>query len=349
MGIKRIVDTSFWTDGKVDDFSPEDKYFMLYLLTNPFSTQLGIYEISIKQVAFQMGYAVDAVKVLIDRFENKYGMIIFSPATNEIAIKNFLRHSIIKGGAPVRDCLIKEIKKVKNKELIARVFAHIKDSDSLNETVKKIISEYEEKNGTLYYSNEKQNDNENDNEVSYHDTGNESLNDSSEETPDTKPKKKKTKAEEEAEALLLTVCALLGKHGYSLFTEGTPELQNAIISFAEFRKDIKKPMTDRAIDLLIRKLKSMTKDIREQTEIINQSIVNGWQGIFPLKDKQYGRKEIVPGWMNGRRELDEDEKASIQRMMSGETLAAVTAKHTISNNPELADRAEKLKQRLGSA
>ena len=172
MGIKRIVDTSFWTDGKVDEFSPEDKYFMLYLLTNPFSTQLGIYEISIKQVAFHLGYSVDTVKVLLDRFEKKYEIIVFSPSTNEIAIKNFLRHSIIKGGAPVRDCLIKEIKKVKDKDLIACVFSHIKESESLNETVRNIIAEYEEKNGTLYYSNEKQNDNENDNEndVSYHDS-----------------------------------------------------------------------------------------------------------------------------------------------------------------------------------
>lgn len=177
MGIKRIVDTSFWTDGKVDDFSPEDKYFMLYLLTNPFSTQLGIYEISIKQVAFQMGYSMDAVKVLIDRFEDKYGVILFSPKTNEIAIKNFLRHSIIKGGAPVRDCLIKEMRKVKNTELISHVFAHIKGSESLNETVKRIIAEYEEKNGVLSYTNEKDNDNENDNEneVSSPDTGNDSF------------------------------------------------------------------------------------------------------------------------------------------------------------------------------
>lgn len=182
MGIKRIVDTSFWTDGKVDEFSPEDKYFMLYLLTNPFSTQLGIYEISIKQVAFQLGYSMDSVRVLIDRFENKYGMIFFSPSTNEIAIKNFLRHSIMKGGAPVRDCLIKEMKAVKNKELIARVFAHIKGYERLNETIKNIIAEYEEKNGTLHYSNEKQNDNENDNdnenEVSSPESCNDSLNDS---------------------------------------------------------------------------------------------------------------------------------------------------------------------------
>ena len=181
MGIKRIVDTSFWTDGKVDEFTPEDKYFMLYLLTNPFSAQLGIYEISIKQVAFQLGYSMDSVRNLIDRFENKYKMIIFSKSTNEIAIKNFLRHSIIKGGAPVRDCLIKEMKAVKNKELIAKVFSHIKESEDLNETVKNIINEYEEKNGTLYYSNENkndngnENDNDNDNDVSYHDSYNDSF------------------------------------------------------------------------------------------------------------------------------------------------------------------------------
>lgn len=168
--VKRVVSTSFWTDNKVDDFTPEDKYFMLYLLTNPFTSQLGIYEISIKQAAFQLGYSVDAVKSLIDRFENKYGVIVFSKETNEIAIKNFLRHSIIKGGAPVRDCLIKEMKSVKKKDLIATVFSHIKGDEELNETVKSLIAEYEEKNGVLLYCNEKQNENENDNEESYHES-----------------------------------------------------------------------------------------------------------------------------------------------------------------------------------
>ena len=196
MGIKRVVDTSFWTDGKVDEFSPEDKYFMLYLLTNPFSTQLGIYEISIKQAAFQMGYSVEAVKVLIDRFQSKYGVILFSESTNEIAIKNFLRHSIIKGGAPVRDCLVKEIKKVKNRALLASVFAHVKQYDGVNETVANIIAEYEEKNGDLNYCNEKknenanENENENDNEVS----SPVSSNDTSDDTLD-KEKHKETIAE----------------------------------------------------------------------------------------------------------------------------------------------------------
>jgi hypothetical protein len=52
----------------------------------------------------------------------------------------------------------------------------------------------------------------------------------------------------------------------------------------EFRKSIKKPMTDHAVALLITKLNGMTSYIPEQIEIINQSIVNGWQGVFPLKD-----------------------------------------------------------------
>lgn len=174
MGIKRIIDTSFWNDVKVEYFSPEDKYFMLYLLSNPFTTQLGIYEFRIRQAAFQLGYSEEAVKVLLDRFEKKYGIILYSQETDEIALLNFLRHSIIKGGAPVRDLLIKEIKQVKNKELISTVFSHIKRYDNLNATVNNIIAEYESQNGELHYCNEKNNDNQidndNDNDVSYYDT-----------------------------------------------------------------------------------------------------------------------------------------------------------------------------------
>lgn len=64
------------------------------------------------------------------------------------------------------------------------------------------------------------------------------------------------------------------------------ELNQAILSFIEFRKSIKKPMTDRAVELLIGKLNGMSESIPEQIEILNQSIMNGWQGVFPLKDKQ---------------------------------------------------------------
>jgi len=177
--VKRPVSTKFWTDGNVDDFSPEDKYFMLYLLTNPFSKQLGIYEISIKQASFQMGYSEDAFKVLLDRFENKYKMILYSKETKEVAILNFLCHSVVSGGKPVEDCIKQDMARVKNKKLIQLVFSHVRrrsNWDDLNATVKKIVNEYLNENEI---DNDDDNDNDNDNDSTHDDSTNESSNESS--------------------------------------------------------------------------------------------------------------------------------------------------------------------------
>ena len=212
MGIKRVVDTDFWTDKKVMDmFTPEDKLFFVYLLTNPHTTQLGIYAVNPKYIALETGYNGDSIKVLLDRFENQYGIIKYSEATQEIAVKNFLKHSIVKGGAPVRDCLIRELKAVKNKDLIKFVFAHIKQYEHINKTVREIISEYEELNGEIVYcydkrknaekeNNEKDNVNdnvnENENDVSLHDSSNDTL------PPLSKPKNVRHKYGEYKNVLL---------------------------------------------------------------------------------------------------------------------------------------------------
>ena len=62
----------------------------------------------------------------------------------------------------------------------------------------------------------------------------------------------------------------------------SPELEDALNAFAEHRKKLKKPMTDRAKELMLSKLSKMARTEQEQIAILNQSIVNGWQGIFPL-------------------------------------------------------------------
>ena len=155
MAISRVVSTDFWNDSKVlDEFSAEDRYFMLYLLTNPRTTQLGIYELSLSKASNELGYSVDVIKVLLDRFEKKYDLIKYNKTTGEVAIKNFLRHSIIKGGKPVMDCLLKEEKKVKDKSLLQYIFNNLSNyEDSLNITVKEFMS-----------SIQMNNDNDNDNE-----------------------------------------------------------------------------------------------------------------------------------------------------------------------------------------
>ena len=183
--VKRVVSTSLWTDGKMDDFSPEDKYFLLYLLTNPFVRQLGIYEISIKQASFQLGYTVDTFNVLLDRFENKYNMIVFSKETSEVAILNFLCHSVISGGKPVEDCIKQDMQRVKNRRLLDIVFARLRDRDErrgdLNITVRKIVADFFRDND---------NDNDNDNDSTQGVTGDESPPESSTKKP-KKPVKHK--------------------------------------------------------------------------------------------------------------------------------------------------------------
>jgi hypothetical protein len=69
-------------------------------------------------------------------------------------------------------------------------------------------------------------------------------------------------------------------------------LNQAIIDFVEFRKSIKKPMTDKAVLLLLGNLNKLSADLNEQIEILNQSIVNGWQGVFALKNDFNTNKSI---------------------------------------------------------
>ena len=68
-------------------------------------------------------------------------------------------------------------------------------------------------------------------------------------------------------------------------------LDEAFRGYVTMRKQIKKPMTERVIQLVISKLKEMAKlpfsdsmDSDTAIDILNQSIMNSWQGLFPLKN-----------------------------------------------------------------
>lgn len=55
------------------------------------------------------------------------------------------------------------------------------------------------------------------------------------------------------------------------------------MDFVAMRKMIKKPMTNRGLELLIKHLQEMSKNENEQIEILEQSIMNNWQGLYELK------------------------------------------------------------------
>ena len=77
----------------MDDFSPEDKYFMLYCLTNPHTNIIGCYEISMKQMAAELGYSVDSVMSLIKRFKEHHGVIDYDGETKELYVKNWHKYN----------------------------------------------------------------------------------------------------------------------------------------------------------------------------------------------------------------------------------------------------------------
>tara|TARA_R100001086_G_scaffold199785_1_gene115964 strand:- start:1263 stop:2099 length:837 start_codon:yes stop_codon:yes gene_type:complete len=115
----RQLHTSFWNDPLVLDLTPEQKYFYIYLLTNPKVLQCGIYEISIRQISYETGYDQNAVLSLLAHFES-INKIKHSKKTNEIAIINFLKYNY-SNSPTVKKCIEKDFESVKNKDLISYV------------------------------------------------------------------------------------------------------------------------------------------------------------------------------------------------------------------------------------
>lgn len=275
--VKRLISTGFWNDDKVlNDFSPEDKYFLLYLLSNPYTTQLGVYHLPLKKASLELGYTLDAVKTLIDRFEKKYKIIRFNKETSEVAIKNYLRHSIVRGGKPVMDCLEKDLKGVKDLSLVAYVFNNaLTEVKDINDTVLEFINKHLEIKEKYIYIND--NDNERYVDESWYESSEKPKNQS-------KPK--------------------------IVYFPNDEQLNKAFEDFVENRKKIKKPMTDRAIELAIKKLNDLSAgDGDLAIKIIEQSIMSGYLGLFPLKEeKQQDRKAKTHNFNERKYDFAELEK-----------------------------------------
>ena len=68
------------------------------------------------------------------------------------------------------------------------------------------------------------------------------------------------------------------------------ELIEALEGFIEMRKTKKAPLTERALRLNLSKLDKIGNNDVEKIEIVNESVMRGWLGFFPLKQevKQHG-------------------------------------------------------------
>lgn len=144
----RMVRTDFWKNPIVlEEMTPEDKYFYLYLLTNSNTTQIGIYKITKKQIAFDLGYSIEGVHSLMERFIHHHKVIRYNPETRELAIRNWGKDNLHKAGKPVMDCIFSELKEVEDTSLIQYVSEPIQKQEirslyiSFCEQVKMVIDQ----------------------------------------------------------------------------------------------------------------------------------------------------------------------------------------------------------------
>lgn len=63
-------------------------------------------------------------------------------------------------------------------------------------------------------------------------------------------------------------------------------LYRVLGDYIQMRTAIRKPLTNRALELVFKKLDELARTDAEKIAILNQSIMNSWQGLFPLKSNQ---------------------------------------------------------------
>ena len=185
MAIYRHVHVDFWKDPKVlEELTPEEKLFFLYLLTNQNTTQIGVYKITKKQIAFELGFSTEVINSLMDRFINNYKRIKYNNETREIAIKNWGKYNLNELGRPMLDCVKSELKTIDDKSLLE----FIKPSISKEE----IISLFDE---IIYFDKNYDTCNDTYN-VTYDDTYNDRYDDTYNDTCTYRGQNKKEKEKE---------------------------------------------------------------------------------------------------------------------------------------------------------
>lgn len=75
---------------------------------------------------------------------------------------------------------------------------------------------------------------------------------------------------------------------FAAFAAGDGDLLAVLKDFEKMRKSIRKPMTDRAKQLLVTKLKNEFPP-EQWKSVLEQSIVKCWQDVYPLKEHEQQR------------------------------------------------------------
>jgi len=122
------------------------------------------------------------------------------------------------------------------------------------------------------------------------------------ENKDIKEKYKKENHSAEADSTIFTKQEMLLL--FQKYSLGDSKLYKTLIEFNTMRNKIRKPMTKRAVELLLDKLTKLSKEKNiPPTEFLNQSILNSWSNIYPIKQDyvnyvKSNRPDVQIDWLD---------------------------------------------------
>ena len=85
----RSIQTKFWKDPWIETLNPNEKLLYLYILTNPQTNLLGIYEVSLGRISYESGLTEPTIQKCLERFGNDSKALYND---NFIIIPNFLKN-----------------------------------------------------------------------------------------------------------------------------------------------------------------------------------------------------------------------------------------------------------------
>lgn len=128
---KRMIDTGFWNDEEVvETFTVDDRYFWLYLMTNPKINIAGVMPFSRTIIGRDLGYDKNVINSLLNRFQYVLGKIIVDEDTKELLFIDWHKYNWTVS-PKLATALVKETDEVKSP-----VIRH-----ALAKTISKIFSD----------------------------------------------------------------------------------------------------------------------------------------------------------------------------------------------------------------
>ena len=269
----RTVKMEFWGDPYIESVSAETKFLYLYLITCSKTDNLGVIETTARRIAFETGMAETVISSLLAQLESDGKLVVDGQV---IWLRHFIKHQTSTSPLMIKGLLklFESIKSIKIKEAICIQYQHI----AWGNDTPSIPTQYPIDTPCIPIAKDE------------------------EEREDKEEEEREDKEEE-----LNTKTPLTPQTGGAVVVEKNPirkhsgnskpeleqqiretvtdePLQEALVAFVDMRIKNRKAMTANALTLLLAELQKLApNDLVTQKAIVNQSIMNSWASVYPLK------------------------------------------------------------------